>query len=71
MTCRELAEKLLETPDMPITFFYMANSLGCKDIRVGKEMLWCDGKREEYRTIRVNYYFRNNDKFTFSDEKGD
>lgn len=68
MTCKELAEKLMETPELSVSVF-PANSVGCKDIRVGREMLWCSGKREEYRTIRVNHYFRNDDKFAFDNKK--
>lgn len=65
MTCKELAEILMETPDLPVSFFTL-NSVGCNDVKIGKEKLWCNGKQEEYRTIRINYFInRFDDKTTF------
>lgn len=68
MTCKELAEKLLETPDMPVSVFAAGNSVGCRDIKIGKRLLWCNGKQEEYRVIRVTSWIRN-DIITYENDE--
>ena len=57
MTCKELAEQLMKTPDLPVSVF-TGGGIGCGDFSLSVRKLWCGGGQKEYMTIRVSQLAR-------------
>lgn len=58
MTCKELAEQLMNPPDLPVSV-YTGDGIGCGDFSLSVRELWCGGGQKEYMTIRVSRLARH------------